>query len=319
MTKLKTKNEVKIFSSTKEEIRIGRKVTIWGLWSNVFLSIFKILAGIFGRSSALVADGVHSISDLLTDFLVLIVISMSRRKEDAKHAYGYGKVETFGTFIISLLLVVVAIFIAVDGVKGVISAFNGQLLPRPGWIALIMAVVSIIIKEVLFQVTRKAARRIGSTALEANAWHHRSDAFSSLATLFGIAGAMFFGARWRLLDPAAAILVSIIIIVMAIRLSRDSINELLEVSLPREIINHATEVIKETQGVEGYNHLRTRRNGSRKIFDFSIEVDPTLTIVKAHNIASKVERRLKKTFGPETLAVIHIEPHHSLSTAPATK
>lgn len=292
----------------QKEIRLGRHVTLVGLWSNLLLAVLKILAGFFGRSSAMIADGVHSASDLLTDLLVLIVVSFSRKGEDARHTFGYGKIEALGTFVISLILGIVALMIAAEGVKGIIDTLNGKVIPRPEWIALVMAIISIGVKEILFHYTRAAARKIGSSAMEANAWHHRSDAFSSVATLIGIAGAMFLGVKWRVLDPIAAILVSIIIVAMTWRLTVDSIKELLDMSLPRDVIAKATQIINETPGVTGFTQLRTRRNGSRKIFGLNIQVDPGLNIVKAHNIATELEKRLRETFGLETLVYIHIEP-----------
>lgn len=296
--------------ASRDEIILGRHVTLVGLWSNLALSALKILAGIFGRSSAMVADGVHSASDLLTDVLVFVVIGMSRRGEDSRHTYGHGKIETFSTFIIALLLAAVAVGLAVDGIGGVIDAFHGVVLPRPGWIALAMAIVSIAAKEALFHYTVAAGRRIGSAAMEANAWHHRSDAFSSLATLVGIAGAMFLGVKWRVLDPAAAIIVSILILVMSWKLAAAAVRELLEVSLPGEVTDKAAEIINATPGVKAFHHLRTRRNGNRNILDMHIKVDPTLSIVKAHEIATDVERRLRAHLGSDTLVNVHIEPYN---------
>lgn len=294
--------------TTDEEIRVGKRVTWVGLWINVALSLFKIIAGLWGRSAAMVADGVHSASDLLTDVMVLLVIGASRRAADDRHAYGHGKVETFATFIIALLLGCVGLGLAVDGTRGVINALQGSVPPRPGWIALIMALLSIAVKEFLFRYTRNAGRRIHSASMEANAWHHRSDAFSSIATLAGIAGAMFLGTQWRILDPAAAILVSFLIVMMAWKLAAESVRELLEVSLPEEITEKAAEIIATTPGVITFHHLRTRNNGPLKIFDFHIKVDPEHTIVEAHAIATNVEDRLREEFST-ILTNIHIEPY----------
>lgn len=256
----------------------------------------------------MVADGVHSASDLLTDVMVLVVIGISRRGADAGHAYGHGKMETFATFLIALLLAGVAGGLAIDGIKGVADAIRGTVLPRPGWIALAMAVISIAVKELLFRYTRAAGRRIRSASMEANAWHHRSDAFSSLATLAGIAGAMFLDIRWRVLDPAAAILVSVLILAMAWRIASESAKELLEVSLPEETTDEAGRIISSTPGVRSFHRLRTRRNGALMIFDLHIKVDPDLSVVQAHAIATEVENRLREAFG-ETLCNIHIEPY----------
>lgn len=294
-------------SLRREQIRTGRRVTWVGLWSNLALSVSKILAGIFGRSAAMIADGVHSASDLLTDVMVLAVIGISRREEDDRHSYGYGKVETFATFIIAVLLGIVAIGICLDGARGIANACRGIYPPRPGWIALAMAIVSICVKEMLFRYTRSAARRISSAAMEANAWHHRSDAFSSVATVIGVGGAMFLGERWRVLDPVAAIFVSLLILAMAWKLASASAKELLEVALPKDVTDKAASIISATPGVEHFHRLRTRRNGNRMIFDMHVKVDPELTVRESHEIASEIERRIRDEF-VNVLVNVHIEP-----------
>ena len=291
----------------QREVKIGRPVTWVCFWANVLLSILKILAGVFGRSSAMIADGVHSASDLLTDVAVLIVIGVSRKKADKSHAYGHGKIETFVTFLIALLLAGVGVGIFIDGFHRAIECFNGVVLPQPGWIALAMAIISILAKEWLFRYTRRAAREIHSSAMEANAWHHRSDAFSSLATLVGIAGAMFFGVKWRILDPLAAVFVSVLIVVMAYKMARQSAAELLEATLPREITTDMVQTIAATPGVKSFHHFRTRQNGNTKIVDLHIKLDPELSLVKAHDIATDVERRLKEKYAPIVVNV-HMEP-----------
>lgn len=292
----------------KEEIRIGRRVTWVGFWSNLGLSILKVIAGVAGRSSAMVADGVHSASDLLTDVAVLIVIGASRKKADSGHAYGHGKIETFVTFLIALLLLVVGIGFMIGGSSRVAEALSGSELPHPGMIALIMAVASIIVKELLFRYTRRIGRKIKSSSMEANAWHHRSDSLSSLATMAGIAGAMFLGASWRILDPLAAIAVSILVIIMAVKLGIRAIKELLEAALPEEDTKRMEQIISQTPGVVTFHRFRSRQNGNTRIVDLHIQLDPALSIVEAHDIATEVERRLKKEFSP-IVVNIHMEPY----------
>lgn len=296
------------------EVKAGRRVTWVGFWTNTALSVFKILAGVFGRSSAMIADGVHSASDLLTDVAVLFVIGASRKKADSSHTYGHGKIETFVTFIIALLLAIVGIGIAIDGAERAIDSLHGVTIPQPGWIALAMAIISILVKEWLFHYTRRTARKIHSSAMEANAWHHRSDAFSSLATLFGIAGAMFLGPNWRILDPLAAVLVSVLIIIMSYKMARQATVELLEASLPEETVAKMEKIISETPGVKAFHHLRTRQNGNTKIVDLHIKLDPNISLIKAHDIATNVEKSLRKEFDPIVVNV-HMEPwHHEAST-----
>ncbi len=256
----------------------------------------------------MIADGIHSASDLITDIVVIAVLGISRRRPDASHSYGHGKIETFASFIISLLLGGVAIGIAIEGVEKIIAVAEGEILPRPGWIALAMGVVSVVAKEWLFRYTRSAARKIGSSAMEANAWHHRSDAYSSIATIVGIAGAMFLGDKWRILDPVAAIFVGILILVMAYRLGRDAVGELVETSLPHDETNRIKEIIAGTPGVISYHNLRTRRNGRQNIIDVHIYLQPSISLVEAHTIATHVERRLRTALA-EVSANIHMEPN----------
>lgn len=294
--------------SDDRAVKVGRHVTWVGFWANILLSVFKILAGVIGRSSAMIADGIHSASDLVTDVVVLTVIGVSRRKENEQYTYGHGKYETFATFIIAVLLGFVGIGMFYDGLTGCIKSLQGEVLPRPGYIALIMAVISIAAKEWLFRYTRAAGRKIGSAALEANAWHHRSDALSSLATVVGIAGAMFLGEHWRVLDPLAAMVVSVLIVIMAVKLAVPSTHELLERSLPAETTADIEHIVAETPGVIAYHHFRSRRNGSRLIADLHIKVDPDITVDQGHEIASLVEKRLRERYG-NMLTNIHVEPY----------
>lgn len=299
-------------TETAEEIHTGRKVTWVGFWTNALLSVFKVIAGIVGRSSAMIADGIHSASDLVTDVAVLIVIGASRKKADESHSYGHGKVETFVTFMISLLLGAVGAGILIEGAERAIDFFHGASIERPTWIALTMAVISIGAKEWLFHYTRMAARRIHSSAMEANAWHHRSDAFSSLATLGGIAGAMYLGPEWRFLDPAAAVVVSSLIISMSVKMGKSSVRELLEESLPHDETQKTESLILSTPGVMAFHHFRSRRNGNTRIFDFHIKMNPALTLKQAHDIATSLENSIKNEFLPsETMVNIHMEPYYS--------
>lgn len=297
--------------ASAKEVKLGRKVTWVGFWTNALLSLFKIISGVVGRSSAMIADGIHSASDLITDVAVLIVIGVSRKKADSSHSYGHGKIETFVTFLISLLLAAVGIGILVDGVKRAIDFFEGGEIPEPTWIALIMAIISILVKEWLFRYTRGAAIKISSSAMEANAWHHRSDAFSSLATLAGISGAMFLGPKWRFLDPVAAVFVSILIIVMASKMASSSVKELLETSLPEKEAERIKEIIRSTPGVKDFHRFRSRSNGNTKIVDLHIKLDPDISLKKAHDIATKVENDIKKEFDP-IVVNIHMEPYFSI-------
>lgn len=291
-----------------ERAHIIKKCTWIGFVVNGILSVLKIIAGIIGNSGAMVADGVHSVSDFITDVIVIVFIGVSSRGVNQYYRYGHGKFETFATMLISMALAVVAIGIFWSSGKKVIFALNGGVLESPSMIALWMAVISIITKEWLYRYTRKVGNNINSMAVIANAWHHRSDALSSIATLIGISGAIFLGYRWRILDPIAAMSVSVFIAVVAYRLAAPAIRELLEISLPEAVNDKIGNIITSVEGVKTYHNLRTRKNGNMYVIDFHIKVNPVATVVEAHDIASEVEQKLSDFFGASIINV-HIEPY----------
>ena len=301
-------NETEQISDIDREKKAAR-VTWVGFFTNLILSAAKIVAGVVGRSSAMVADGIHSLSDFVTDFIVIIFIKISAKNEDSDHPYGHGKFETFATMLISFALFIVAIGIFYSGSVKIYEVLNGRTIERPTYLALIMAAVSIVVKEGLYWYTIIIGRKIESPAVIANGWHHRSDAFSSIGTLIGISGAMFLGERWRILDPITSVIVGIFIIGVAYKLARPSIQELLEMSLPQEIERNIEQKIRETPGVITFHHLRTRKNGNTFIIDMHIKVDARSSIVEAHDIATHVENNLKAAFGKHTQVNVHIEPY----------
>ena len=283
--------------------------TLIGLTSDIILSAMKIAAGFIGHSSAILADGIHSISDTVTDMLVYAMVRLSGKGPDERYRYGRGKYETLAAFLISIILVVVAFGLMVDGVKDVWAAFNGTTLERPHNIALIVAIIAITVKEGLYHYTRRVGKRTDSTALKAYAWHHRADALSTVATLLGVAGAMFLGERWRVLDPLAAIAVSVLILVMAYRLGKPAIEELLEVSLPADEQQRIADIVEGTPGVKAFHNLRTRRNGNLRVVDLHIKVDGDLNVGQSHEITRNIERQLSDALG-EVMTNIHVEPYH---------
>lgn len=290
-------------------VAVARRVTWVGFWVNAALGVLKVLAGVFGRSVAMVADGVHSFSDFVTDIIVIVFVGVSRRKADDSHQYGHGKYETFATMLVAVILGVVGLGFMVDGVGQTWDALHGRTLERPTWLALGMALASIASKEWLYHYTRRAGEKIASMAVVANAWHHRSDALSSLATLAGIAGAMFLGDAWRILDPLAAIVVAVFIMIVAFQIGRPAIFELLEASLPPEEVNQMYAVIGATPGVEAFHKFASRRNGNLKIVDFHIKLDPAMTVADAHEVATDIEHRLKARFGRDMRVNVHLEPY----------
>ena len=285
-----------------------RKVTLWGAAVNITLTIAKLLAGVFGRSAAMVADGVHSLSDLLTDAIVLIFTHISSKGKDRNHSFGHGKFETMATLIISVILIIVGAKLMEGGIRSIIDVANGKDLPQPGYIALIAAIVSIVLKELLYQWTSKVGKSTNSPAVTANAWHHRSDALSSIGSFIGIGGAIILGQKWTILDPVASCGISIAIIVVAVKMAIPSLNELLEASLPEAIENEIIVTASSVKGVKDIHNLKTRRNGISAIIDAHIVVDPSISVTEAHDIATEVEDALSRKFGSETQVNIHIEP-----------
>lgn len=284
------------------------RITLVGSFVNFLLLLFKFVAGIMGRSGAMLADAVHSLSDFITDIVVLLFVNLSTKPTDSDHAYGHGKYETLATTIISVVLFSVGFGLLWEGAGKIISALRGEVLEQPGVIALVAAVVSMASKEVLYHLTIKIAIRENSPSVKANAWHHRSDAFSSLGTGLGIAGAIFFGENWRILDPIAAVVVSLFILKVAIELFIPGINELLEKSVPEAQKHEILSLITSIEGVTKPHDLRTRNIGTKLAIEFHIRVNPSMTVAEAHDLTRRIERRLRERFGGETHITTHVEP-----------
>ncbi len=291
------------------ESRTAAPGVVWfGAGVNVVLALGKLLAGILGRSSALVADGVHSFSDLATDAVVLISLRLSRKPVDSSHDFGHGKMETLGAALVGIALISAGTAILWSAVNSVIQAVDGNIPPRPEWAALLVALVSIAGKEGLFQLTLRAATKHRSNAIAANAWHHRSDAFSSIATTLGILGTLLLGPQWRVLDPIAAIVVSALIFQAAAKIIKESIDELVEKSLDK---NTENEIVRRVAAIGGANRphsLRTRKIGNTVAVNLHVLVPPSLRVDEAHEISTEVEKEIKEMFGPGAFVSVHIEP-----------
>ena len=287
------------------------KVTLVGSAGNVLLVIVKFIAGILGHSSAMVADAVHSLSDFLTDVVVLVFVGVSARPQDTSHDYGHGKFETLATLFISLALAGAAIGIIVSGALKLASWLEGAELPAPGKLALWVAILSIIVKELMYQYTARSGRKLESSALTANAWHHRSDALSSIGTAVGIGGAVLLGGRWTVLDPLASIVVGAMLLGVAWKILRPSMGELTDESLPADVEKEMLDIIASCPGVTEPHHLRTRRIGNRVAIEAHIRLDGAMSLSEAHDRTTEIEHRLKERFGPEALITLHMEPTKS--------
>ncbi len=284
------------------------KVTLTGSTVNALLIVLKFIAGIAGRSSAMLADAVHSLSDFITDIIVVVFVKISGRPSDKTHDYGHGKFETLATLIIGLILAVAGIGLMVNSVELVIKSLNGHELGSPTLLALVVAVLSIVSKEWLYRYTVRKGRNLDSQAVIANAWHHRSDAISSLGTLIGIAGAMFLGQKWRILDPIAAILVSLFIIKSGYDIMKPCISELLEASLPETQEQEILKLVKSVPGILDVRNLRSRRIGNGIAVDMHVKMDGSQSLVDAHSKATAAEKAIKARFGDNSIINIHMEP-----------
>ena len=296
--------------SDTSEIRIRRiyRVTFIGFVVNLVLSLLKLVAGVFGRSGAMIADAVHSFSDLATDIVVIVFARISAKPRDDGHDYGHGKYETLATILISMALGVVGVGILVNSIGAVRSVLDGGVLPRPGLVALVAAVLSIAAKEILYRYTVREGRAIDSPSVVANAWHHRSDALSSLGTLVGIGCAYFLGDKWRIADPIAALIVAVFIFKVAFDLIRTGVGELLEKSLPEETEREILRIVTLDPAVREPHNLRTRRIGAAIAIEIHIRVDGAMTVARSHALTVGIERRLRERFGEGTMIAVHVEP-----------
>lgn len=287
------------------------QVTLVGGVVNVVLLVFKFVAGILGHSAAMVADAVHSLSDFVTDIIVLVFVHISGKPEDKSHDYGHGKYETLAMTIIGMALLVVAIGIVYSGMTKIVAWAGGEQLKAPGMLALWAALLSIILKEAVYHYSMVKARQFRSQALEANAWHHRSDALSSIGTAVGIGGAILLGQRWTVLDPVASVIVGLFIVKVAIDLLRDGIGDLMEQSLPDEVENEMLQLVASVPGVVKPHELRTRRIGNHYAIELHILMDGDISLRDAHEKASEVEDLLRHQYGDETHVAVHVEPINS--------
>lgn len=284
------------------------RVTLIGSAVNAVLIVLKFIAGIFGKSSAMIADAVHSLSDFITDVIVLVFVKIAGKPRDKGHDYGHGKFETFATMIIGLLLSLAGVGLLANGIDLVIKSCNGHTLERPTMLAFVIAVVSILSKEWLYRLTAAKGREVNSQAVVANAWHHRSDAISSAGTLVGVAGAMFLGDGWRILDPIAAIVVSLFIIKSGYDIMKPSVNELLESSLPEAQETEIRQLVLGVPGIISVHNLRTRRIGNGIAVDLHAKMDGSISLTEAHSRASAAEKAIRERFGTNAIINIHMEP-----------
>ncbi len=284
------------------------RVTLCGGAMNLLLLAFKFVAGIVAGSAAMVADAVHSLSDFVTDIIVLAFVHISGKPKDKSHDYGHGKYETLAMTVIGFMLLAVALGIVYGGLAKVLVWARGEQLAVPGRLAFWAALVSIALKESIFRYTLRQSVVLKSQALEANAWHHRSDALSSVGTALGIGGAIFFGEKWAVLDPLASIVVGLFIVRVSVSLLRGGIGDLTEQSLPDAVEQEILQLAGSVEGVEEPHDLRTRRIGNHYAIELHILMDGNVPLLVAHDKATAIEDLLRKQYGEETHVVVHVEP-----------
>ncbi len=285
-----------------------QEVTLIGFLGNVVLMVCKLIAGLVGHSAAMIADAVHSLSDTVTDVIVLTFVSVSAKPQDKSHDYGHGKFETIATFFIGLALVAAATGIVISGILSLVDWVKGANLEAPGKMAFWAALFSIAVKEGLYQYTAYHGKKLNSQAVVANAWHHRSDALSSIAAAIGIGGAILLGDRWTVLDPLASVVVGIILVKVAVELLKTSVNELTECSLPQDTEQEILNIITSFPAVSEPHSLRTRRIGTRIAIEVHIRMNGAMSLLDSHAIATQVEQKLKSRFGDDTHITLHVEP-----------
>ena len=295
------------FDSRTRERKIYR-VTIAGSICNLALLVFKFAAGIIGQSAAMIADAVHSLSDFITDIIVLVFVRISNKPQDKDHDFGHGKYETLATAIIGAILFFVGIGIFWNGATSIWDFIHGKQLEEPGLIAFYAALVSIVLKEVLYRYTRIVGEKTRSKSTVANAWHHRSDAMSSVGTAAGIGGAILLGEGWRVLDPIAAVVVSFFIMKVACSLLKPCIDELIEKSLPDDTEQEITDIILSFPEVSNPHNLRTRRIGNNCAMDVHVRMDGNMTVARSHAVTREMEQKLRELLGKGSFISIHVEP-----------
>ncbi|MBN2852112.1 MAG: cation transporter [Clostridia bacterium] len=288
----------------------AKKATVVSVIVNVLLTLSKIIVGILGRSGAMLADGIHSLSDLVTDIIVFISIRISSKPADDDHNYGHGKFETMATFIVSIALFLAGFNILSNGVTNIFHFIKGAILVKPSSLVLYIALASIISKELLFRYTMMVGKKITSDAVIANAYHHRSDVLSSIGVLVSAVIIAIFGEKYAYFDSIAEIVVSAFIFNVAVKLLKPSLNQLTDSSMSDENTNAVKKVFDNHPSVFSYHHLRTRKIGNQYAIDIHALVNEKLNVIEAHDITVELETTLKEMLGNDTFISIHVEPYH---------
>ena len=299
--------ENKTTNNVSTENALAMKVSGVSIAVNLLLSVFKLIAGILAHSGAMISDAVHSASDVGSTFIVMIGVTLSGKKSDKEHQYGHERMECVSSIILSGLLLATGLGIGLGGVENIVKSSHGEAIVIPGMLALVAAVVSIVVKEWMFWYTRGAAKKINSGALMADAWHHRSDAMSSVGAFVGI-----FGARmgFPILDPLASVVICLLIVKASVDIFRDAIDKMVDRSCDEKTEEEMRETILKVDGVKRIDLLQTRLFGSKMYVDIEIAADGAQTLDAAHEIAEKVHHAIEETFTEVKHCMVHVNPIH---------
>ena len=285
--------------------KIAMKVSVVSIFINLFLSLLKLFAGIFAHSGAMVSDAVHSASDVVSTIIVIIGVKLSGKQSDHEHPYGHERLESIASILLAGLLLVTGAEIGYQGILKILSGASGENLKIPGLAALLAAIISLLVKEWMFWYTRATAKKINSDALMADAWHHRSDALSSVGSFIGILGTQL---GFPILDPAASVIICLFIFKAAYDIFKDAVNKLVDHSCDEALENQMRKVVLEIDGVDRIDLLQTRLFGSKIYADVEIAADETLSLAEAHNIAEQVHHAIEKSFAQVKHCMVHVNP-----------
>lgn len=287
----------------KKNEKIAIKVSVISIILNCLLTLIKFISGVISKSSAMISDSVHSLSDVLSTFVVIIGVKISNKKADSDHPYGHERIECVSAIILSGMLFIIGALIGINGIKNVTNSSN---LVMPGVLALIASIISIISKEAMYQYTIRVSKKINSAALKADAWHHRSDALSSIGSFIGILGSRL---GFKIFDPLASVIISLCIIKVSIDIFKDAIDKMVDKSCDKEVIDKVISVIEKNESVKNIDDIKTRQFGNKAYVDVEISVDENLLLKDAHKVAEEIHNSVENEINIVKHCMVHVNPY----------
>ena len=287
----------------KNNEKIAIKVSVISIILNCLLTLIKFISGVISKSSAMISDSVHSLSDVLSTFVVIIGVKISNKKADSDHPYGHERIECVSAIILSGMLFIIGTLIGINGIKNVTNSSN---LVMPGVLALIASIISIISKEAMYQYTIRVSKKINSAALKADAWHHRSDALSSIGSFIGILGSRL---GFKVFDPLASVIISLCIIKVSIDIFKDAIDKMVDKSCDKEVIDKVISVIEKNESVKNIDDIKTRQFGNKAYVDVEISVDENLLLKDAHKVAEEIHDSVENEINIVKHCMVHVNPY----------